>query len=377
MSRASGPGLTNLTKYEMLALDGEINVSDGHPRQGLSPTQQRITRRMPEIFSAAAEKPFAEVERRAQRAFLDSLGQKSAPVEEGRVHSAYASSVAMDVVARSLRPHVRTIGLIHPTFDNIPDLLLGWGHHLVPLEEDALVDGEVPGLDLLDAVFLTVPNNPTGTTIGPDALRRIALQCAGQGKPLILDTCFRGFIPGERPDTCALLDGTGVEWIMIEDTGKLWPLLELKLGFISHSRQCSFDIAEKLSDVLLSVSPFVLSLLAEFAADARDGGYERIHALIRRNRQVLADSLDGTGASLPPGSADVSVALVELPDHLSSRKAWSDLRRLGLHALPCESFFWADKKQGERFIRVALSRDTPLIEKAGSLLRDYLVSQRP
>lgn len=377
MSGASSPELTNLTKYEMLALDGEINVSDGHPRQSLSRTQQCIMQRMPEIFSAAAEEPFAEVEQRAQRAFLDSLGQKSAPVEEGRVYSSYASSVAMDVVARSLCPRVRTIGLIHPTFDNIPDLLLGWGHQLVPLEEEALVNGEIPTLDLLDAVFLTVPNNPTGTTIGPDALRRIALQCAGRGKPLILDTCFRGFLSGERPDTYALLDETGVEWIMIEDTGKLWPLLELKLGFISHSRQCSFDIVEKLSDVLLSVSPFVLSLLAEFAADAGQGGYEQIHALIRRNHDVLSNALAGTGASLPSTHGDTSVVLVELPDHLSSRKAWRDLRRTGLHALPCDPFFWADKKQGERYIRVALSRDTPLIEKAGAVLRDYLVAQRP
>ncbi|MFE7891164.1 aminotransferase class I/II-fold pyridoxal phosphate-dependent enzyme [Streptomyces sp. NPDC057412] len=376
MSGAGNLALTNLTKYEMLALDGELNVSDGHPRQSLSSTQHRILQRMPEIFARAAEEQFVDIERRAQRTFLDSLGQLSAPVEAGRVHSSYASSVAMDVVARSLRPRVRTIGLIHPTFDNIPDLLLGWGHQLVPLEEKALTEGDIPELHRLDAVFLTVPNNPTGTTIGTEALRQIAVTCADRGIPLILDTCFRGFAPQDRPDMYALLDETGVEWIMIEDTGKLWPLLELKLGFISHSRQCSFDIVENLSDVLLSVSPFVLSLVTEFAADARDGGYEQIHSLIRRNRTVLDEALADTDASLASHSCDVSVTLVELPDHLSSRPVWRELRHAGLHTLPCDPFFWADKRQGERYLRVALSRDTPLIEKAAALLRDYFRSQR-
>ncbi|MFF7166812.1 aminotransferase class I/II-fold pyridoxal phosphate-dependent enzyme [Streptomyces sp. NPDC008086] len=376
MSGAGSLALTNLTKYEMLALDGGLNVSDGHPRQSLSPTQHRILQRMPEIFARAAEEQFAEIERRAQRTFLDSLGQFTAPVEAGRVHSSYASSVAMDVVARSLRPRVRSIGLIHPTFDNIPDLLLGWGHQLVPLEERALTEGEIPELHRLDAVFLTVPNNPTGTVIGTEALRRIAVTCADRGIPLILDTCFRGFAPQDRPDMYALLDETGVEWIMIEDTGKLWPLLELKLGFISYSRQCSFDIVENLSDVLLSVSPFVLSLVTEFAEDARKGGYEQIHSLIRRNRTVLAEALEDTGASLASHPSGVSVTLVKLPDHLSSRPVWRELRRAGLHTLPCDPFFWADKGQGERYLRVALSRDTPLIEKAGALLRDYFLSQR-
>ncbi|MFF1300176.1 MULTISPECIES: aminotransferase class I/II-fold pyridoxal phosphate-dependent enzyme [unclassified Streptomyces] len=79
-------------------------------------------------------------------------------------------------------------------------MLLGWGHQLVPLEEKALTEGEIPELQRLDSVFLTVPNNPTGTTIGADALRQIAVTCAHRGIPLILDTCFRGFAPRNRLD---------------------------------------------------------------------------------------------------------------------------------------------------------------------------------
>ncbi|OEV05746.1 aminotransferase class I/II-fold pyridoxal phosphate-dependent enzyme [Streptomyces oceani] len=371
---ASPHGLSNLTRYEILALDGEINVSDGHPRNSLTAGQSAIVDRMPSLFRAAGKEAFADLEARAQRAFLSSVGQHKAPVEEGRVLSCYASSVAMDVVARSLAQRGNRIGLIHPTFDNIPDLLRGWGHQLVPLEEDALADGAVPHIDDLDALFLTVPNNPTGVTISHEALRSIAEACVQQGKILVLDTCFRGYISGERQDTYELLDAVGVEWVMIEDTGKLWPLSELKLGFISYSANCSLDLHEHLSDVLLSVSPFVLSLVAEFAHDATHGGYQQLHRLVKHNREILYESLSSTRAALPDGPSDVGVTLVGLPNHLSSRGVWRELQAGGLHVLPCEDFFWADGRRGERFIRVALVRDTDVIEKASAYLRDYFTS---
>ncbi|WP_406222977.1 hypothetical protein [Streptomyces canus] len=63
MGGAGSLALTNLTKYEMLALDGELNVSDGDPRRSLSSTQHRILQRMPEIFARAVEEQFVDMER--------------------------------------------------------------------------------------------------------------------------------------------------------------------------------------------------------------------------------------------------------------------------------------------------------------------------
>lgn len=363
--------LTNLTRYEIQALDGELNVSDGHPRQCLTAEQQKIVDRFPQLFAASVRENFADLELRAQRAFLYSIGQFTAPFDTGRLLSCYASSVAMEVVARSLAENCSTIGLIHPTFDNIPDLLRGRGHRLVPLEEQDLSQGLVPPISQVDAVFLTIPNNPTGIAVGPEALRDIARTCARHGKTLVLDTCFRGFISGDRPDTYALLDSTGVEYAVIEDTGKLWPLAELKLGFIASSANCSLKLEQNLSDVLLSVSPFVLSVVAQFAKDAEHGGYRRLHALIARNRQILREAMDGTGAALPENPSDVSVSMIDIPGGLDAGEVWSELKESGLHVLRCEPFYWADAARGSRRIRVALARDTATIEKTSGLLRDY------
>ncbi|MGW6857016.1 aminotransferase class I/II-fold pyridoxal phosphate-dependent enzyme [Streptomyces xanthophaeus] len=368
-----GLDLTNLTRYEILALDGDINVSDGHPRQSLTTGQQAVIDRLPELFHSSAREGFADLESRAQREFLHSLGQLSAPVEAGRVLSCYSSSVAMEVVARSLSDVCKTIGLIHPTFDNIPDLLRGRGIGLVPLDEQELIQGRVPALAEVDAVFLTVPNNPTGAVIGPAALRTIAESCAGHGKILVLDTSFRGFVTEEREDTYALLDRTGVHYVIIEDTGKLWPLSELKLGFIGHSAACPLDLYENLSDVLLSVSPFVLALVAEFADEAGAGGYQRLHTLVSRNRRILREALEDTEARLPGNPSDVSVSMIDLPAPLDAGRVWADLKASGLHVLRCEPFYWAAPARGSRRIRVALARDSVVIEKTSGLLRDYFL----
>lgn len=376
MAHGDSATLTNLTRYEMQALDGEINVSDGHPRQSLTPSQQAVIDRLPQLFETTLRENFADLEARAQRAFLHSLDQFGAPVDTPRLLSCYSSSVAMDVVARSLAEKCATVGLVHPTFDNIPDLLRGWGLTLVPLEEADLVEGRVPGLDGLDAVFLTVPNNPTGTVVGSEALRAIATACAERGTLLVLDTCFRGFVPGPREDMYALLDAAGVAYVTIEDTGKLWPLSELKLGFLAHSANCPLDLYENLSDILLSVSPLVLGLVAAFAEDARAGGYARLHTLIARNRAILSDALTGTGARLHGGPSHVSVSMVELPAGLDAGRVWSDLKASGLHLLRCEPFFWADEERGARLVRVALARDSATIEKTSGLLRDHFLRTR-
>src|SRR5436853_4753761 len=92
----------NLTELEILALAAEVNVADGHPRQPLTESQREIVKRFPQMFSAVTETPFAVLETLAHHAFMNAVGQRSAPVGSGRMLSAYASSVGMDVVARCL-----------------------------------------------------------------------------------------------------------------------------------------------------------------------------------------------------------------------------------------------------------------------------------
>jgi enduracididine biosynthesis enzyme MppP len=368
---------SNLTRYEISALAAEVGISDGHPRQRPTAKQLEILRSMPELFEQAGAERFEDLERRAQSAFLSSTGQYAAPVSAGRVLSCYSSSVVMDVVARTLASSFIRVGLVHPTFDNIPDILKSWGLKLVPLEEEALMAGEITvAIDELDVVFVTTPNNPTGAYLGADALRSLAEQCAEAGVLLALDVCFRGFDRRFQYDSYALLDATGVQYVLIEDTGKLWPTSELKLGFVAFSANCPLALMDAMSDILLSVSPFVLALVSELAGEAAEGGYDELHNLIRANRLRLTDALQGTPARVVDRLSRVSVARIELPPEASARDTYRSLRAAGVHVLPCGPFHWAAQEEGERYIRVALGRDATLIETAARRLGSFFGQER-
>lgn len=251
----SGDSHLNLTKYEILALSAPISVSDGHPRQQPTAAQAAVLRRLTDLFLEATSGPFEELERRAQSAFLANLGQDTQAVTDGRVLSAYSSSVAMDVLARTLVREAPRVGLITPTFDNIPALLRRWGLSLVPLAEEALIAGEIPvPLDQLDAVFITTPNNPTGTYLGPEALRSIAEQCAEAGLVLAMDVCFRGF---ERPRIYpTMASGRMLEKTTPSHNGTTE----------SGTREYSSSLSNKMASIELSISQNVEAWISRKSA---------------------------------------------------------------------------------------------------------------
>jgi enduracididine biosynthesis enzyme MppP len=363
----------NLTEMEIPALQAEINLSDGHARQSLTDGQRAIVARFPELFDETHQTPFEPLERRAQGAYLASVGQHSAPIAAGRVLSAYASSIAIDVLARCLAAKLRTVALIHPTFDNIPCLLRGWGLKLVPIEEADLTAGHLDEVLAAGAecLFVTTPNNPTGWVLERDACGRIAEACAHHGLLLCFDTSFRGFDRRAQYDMYALLDDAGVEYAIIEDTGKLWPMSELKLGFLAYSARSRLGIEHVMSDILLSVSPFVLRAVELLAEDAAGGGFDELHQLIAGNRRLVASAFaDGEHGRLIDGDGRVSVSRVELPDGMTGEAAWDHLRRTrSIHVLPCRPFHWDRPGEGERLVRLALGRDPGLIARALAELR--------
>ncbi|RZU51659.1 agmatinase/enduracididine biosynthesis enzyme MppP,TIGR04462 [Krasilnikovia cinnamomea] len=347
----------NLTSMESLALVGGCNLSDGHPRMPLTETQRDIVRSLDGLFAEAAKRPFLEIETEAHSLFLRGIGQHRAPLGTGRLVSCYSSSVAMDIAARALATRTNDVALVHPTFDNIPDLLKARGLRLHPVEEQELTHGELALPDEVGAVFVTTPNNPTGWVMPADSLRRLAEMCARTGRVIALDTCFRAQDERAQYDTYQILEEAGPEWLVIEDTGKLWPMLELKAGFLAWGANTRLPLADAFSDVLLSVSPMVLLLIARLAQDANDGGYRDLRRLIADNRQLVSDAvLDGPLALTDP-DARISVARLTLPENgVDAQKLYEELLSRGVHTLPCDAFHWARNDDGRRFLRVSLAR---------------------
>lgn len=359
-----------LTLLESQALRDGLNLSDGHPRMSLTAAQEQIVADIPGLFHEARRRPFEEVEEQAQRAFLHGIGQVTAPIGTGRLVSCYSSSTAMDMVARALAERTSAVALVHPTFDNIPDLLKARGLRLHPVTEHEFARDTVPALPgTVGAVFITTPNNPSGWVLPATGLARVANFCARTGRVLALDTCFRAHDPRAQYDTYEILEESGAEWVVIEDTGKVWPVLELKAGFLAWGERTRLSLLDAFSDVLLTMSPVILLLIHRLAEDGVRGGYHWLHQLLASNRALLTGILAGSPVTVTDPGSRISVARVTWdtagPD---AADVYAELKSQGVHTLPCGPFHWARQEEGRRMLRVALGRDSTDISTAAQVL---------
>lgn len=373
-SSASIAGARNLTQLECMALNSPLNLADGHARQDLTPSQREIIRELPDLFAEGIKRPTEELERSAVSTYFSMLGQHSFPT--GRVLSCYSSSVAIEIVARSLATAMDSIALIHPTFDNIPDILKGVGMRLLPLPEEQLHDGDLDAvISSVGGIFITTPNNPTGRVLSEARLQDLAHRCAERNIVLALDTSFRGFDPRAHYDHYALLKASGCRWIVIEDTGKLWPTLELKIGWLVSSANINLPVTKIYSDILLCISPLVLALVERLAEDAAVGGLSELHRFIAMNRQILRSELaDVPGVHFPDTTSRGSVERIDLGER-SGIAIWNALRERNIYVLPCQQFYWANPSEGGNALRIALARPASSLATAARALRSVLLAQ--
>ena len=359
-------GTTSLTQMQLLGVASETNVAEGYPRFTLTPSQQAIVDRFPELLAEATTTPYPQLEARAHRAFFEALGQRSAPVGSGRILSFYSSTVATDVVAGCLTKVTRRVALVNPVIDCIPALLRHRGMELVAIGERRLAaEDPLAGLGDVGAVMTANPNNPTGTFLGASALRRLAEACAARGIVLVIDACFRAFEGRTQFDSYEVLDATGVDYVVIEDTGKLWPTGGIKLGFLVVSAGSSLAVPDVAADILLTAPPFSVAVVEKFALDMGNGGLAALHEHIAANRAILRHELARSAvARLADGDSSVSVSRIELPRGMSSTRLWGQLLRLGVHSVPCRPFYWARPSTGERYLRIALAREPDVVQRA-------------
>ncbi len=360
----------NLTAMEISALtdaEGTLNLTDGHARLPLTQPQAEIVAGIPAMFHEALRRTFQDIETEAHATLFATLGQHQAPVGSGRILSCYSSTLATDIVARAL-PHGCDVAILHPTFDNIADLFRTRGLVLHPLYEEELQAGLWPTAPV-QAIVVTHPNNPTGLVMTAAQLDSLARHCVDHGQTLIIDASFRGQDRRAQYDCYALLEDTGVDWIVIEDTGKLFPTHELKAGFVAFNERCRHPIRDAFHESLLSVSPVILLLVTALARDWRSGGYERARDLVNSNRALVREELSTVGLELADPDSKISVARVALrADGPTSEQLYHQLVDLGVHVLPCPPFHWAHPDEGLRFIRLSLARPRAAVVQAAQAL---------
>lgn len=363
--------LTSLEAEALASPDRELNLTDGHPRGQLTSPQRAIADTIPTMFDEAFQRPFRDIERDAHTAFFGATGQLSAPIGTGRTLSTYSSTIALDIVARVLAERMREVAVLHPTFDNIADLFRARGLSLRPITQQQIDSGSWHPPAEVGAVVVVTPNNPTGWVLQPERLRRLATDCAQRGQVLVMDSSFRGQDARAHYDTYRVLEEAGTEWAIVEDTGKLWSVSELKAGFLSWSPRSNLRFINAFDEVMLSVSAVILLLITKMAADAKAGGFEEMRRDLEANRGLLASILADTPMELADPDSRISVARISLPEGgPDAHDAYRALVQLGIHTLPCSRFYWARPSEGDQQLRLSLSRPAATVETAARALTD-------
>ncbi|MEU6621525.1 pyridoxal phosphate-dependent aminotransferase [Streptomyces litmocidini] len=366
--------LRNLTERQVSVLSYEYNLADGHAYRAWSPQEQAVVDSTPQKFRQVDRRQQDAIEAEYFETFY-ALGQQTLDTDHFARFPCFTASAGIEIIANYLRLKNLSATLIEPCFDNLKDILLRHQIPLEPIPDDLLeADGDVltAFLDRIttDALFIVSPNNPTGATVRRPNFERIVDFCARTGKTLILDSCFRFYMPDEDVyDQYKMLADADIDCIVIEDTGKTWPTLELKGPFLSVSKRLVEAISHINSDFLLHVSPFSIDLVTDFLRTSLQDGRSHIRGVAAQNRAVLHAELAGTFLT-PVEREHMSVSWLRIDADITSAEVVAELAREGVHVLPGNEFYWTDKSVGDHYVRVALMRDPAMFVKAAARLGD-------
>lgn len=360
--------LLDLTQHEIQALKTRYNLADAHTHQQQSVGQRQIVSALPDLWYEAEATRQADLEDRFKEVFFRLHGQNS--VRADTTMLSYAASISTLVAGMYLRQREISVSLVEPCFDNLPDVLHNVGVHPVPIPEDALHDADRIYDRLVetvktDALFLVDPNNPTGFSLlshGRKGFEEVIRFCVDHHKLFVVDLCFAAFALADprfgRFDLYELLDGSGVSYIALEDTGKTWPLQDAKCALLTCSRDLYEDVYNIHTSVLLDVSPFVLNFLARYVEDSIEDGMASVRDVITRNREAAQKALAGSLLEHIDPAVNVSVAWFRITDeNVKATELQAHLAQYEVYVLPGTYFFWSEPERGERYVRVALARD--------------------
>jgi aspartate/methionine/tyrosine aminotransferase len=363
---------SKLTDYELDALSHNFNFADGHARYSITRNYASLPEKFPHLLTRTYDQE--EVEYNFGKAFF-GLGRQKL-LEAERILYCPSASISIEIVANYLRMNNLSVSLIEPIFDNLADCIKRHHVELKPLKEDYLYENDTANWhkDIqTDAIFLVVPNNPTGYLLSPSFFAQIVDFCVREKKLLIVDFSFRFFVPGlQQWDQYDLLEQSGVRYILIEDTGKTWPTFEIKVGPLVADRQTFPTICSIYRDIFICHSPLALVLVGEFVKASQEQGEQTcFQEIVAANRLQLRNAIANTPLK-PLSNPQASVEWIYIEESINDLELVHRLQSFGIHILPGRQFFWSKAHPSSQFVRVALMRDTDVFARGMDVLQNIL-----
>lgn len=195
-----------------------------------------------------------------------------------------------------------------------------------------------------EMVFLCEPNNPTGRTTPAGLLHRIVERCAAVGAVLVVDECFGAFLEDSPEHTLVPLLENYHNLFILKAFTKMYAMAGVRLGYGLCADQA---VMEKLYK---AGPPWSVSNLAQEAGCValRQTEYVgKVRALIREQRNFLAQGLRSLGLQVIPGKANYLLFRCTTPLTLP-------LRKRGILLRSCSNYLGLD----ENWYRTAVRTET-------------------
>ncbi len=181
--------------------------------------------------------------------------------------------------------------------------------------------------------------------------------CKRESLVLILDTTFRFFSKRQYNEYNILLE-TGLDFVVIEDTGKTFPTLDLKVSMMVYSKAIAKEIRLLYEEIYLCTSKISLSLLSELIKITSDKGLNNvIWKDVQYRKQRLIQAIKGTGLQLveSENTCDLPIVWLNIKEtNLSDIELYSYLEKFDVFVLPGRMFYWNSPLKNQFFIRMSL-----------------------
>jgi len=365
----------NLTVVERPYLDKNYNYTDGHAYRPWSIAESKIIDDSASIFHNSNRQQQSVLESEYVTTFL-TLAKQTTNFDYHKFLQCTSASLGIEVIANYLRMNNMSLTLVEPCFDNLADIFRRHSIKLESICDENFDNGNfIEDLNKIktNAICLVSPNNPTGISLSKDNFTFLVKYCSKNNILLIMDFCFRAYLPENLiVDNYEILANFGKDYFIIEDTGKTWPLSELKAPFICISNSIYDDIYNIWTDMILHVSPFVLSMMTKLIQNSIHDQLYSVKSIIQKNRDSLYKCLERTG-HIPQEKDYLSVSWIKLNNYNESEMV-SLLELSNIHVLPGSYFFWSMNNPPQNFIRIALTRDTMQFKEATTIMTKLLHS---
>lgn len=268
----------------------------------------------------------------------------------------------IDRFALAFRPERALV--LAPTFSEYERALAAVGcrvNHFCLSPQQAFLPDEtleevVAGYDL---VFLCNPNNPTGTALSRERMRRITEACQTANTRLIVDECFMDFL--EREEDYSLLQDLKdfPNLILLKAFTKLYAMAGLRLGYAFCG---SVSDATAAAGALQPWSVSTVASAAGIAALEETAFVEKSKEYVAGQRAYLQQGLISLGLTVYPSKTNYLL-------FQTSRELLRPLEEQGILLRSCANYHTLDQSYYRTAVRTE-EENTRLLHALKLILED-------